>query len=76
MTYRDLYVKTRNMLKEASESAGSEALLLLSYALGQPKERVILRFNEVVEETLLKKVLDLVQMRLSGVPLQYIMRKF
>ncbi|AEH50404.1 peptide chain release factor N(5)-glutamine methyltransferase [Pseudothermotoga thermarum] len=75
MTYRDLYLKIRDILKKASESPGSEALLLLSHVINQSKEKLLAKFEEKVDEEIVEKALNLTTIRLMGIPLQYITRR-
>lgn len=75
MTLRELYSLSKKMLSGASDSPGTEALLVLSAVTGLTKERILLSFEEQIEDEFSKRVLDLVQLRRDGFPLQYITKK-
>ncbi len=75
MTYRDLYIRIRDMLKEASESANSEALLILSHACDKSKEKILVSFQEPVNDRIVEKAINLATLRSLGTPLQYLTGK-
>lgn len=75
MTFRDLYNLLKDLLSSASDSPGTEALLLLSTATGITKERVLLLFEDQVDERFSTRALELAKIRCDGFPLQYITKK-
>lgn len=75
MTFRELYKILKDMLGSASESSGTEALLLLSAATGMTKERILLSFEQEVKDSYSKQALEFARLRCSGFPLQYITGK-
>ncbi len=75
MTFREIYKSLRDLLRSASESAGTEALLLLSHVTGMTKERILLCFEDQIDDISSERILELARLRLSGFPLQYITKK-
>lgn len=75
MTFRELYKLLKDLLSSASESPGTEALLLLSFLTGMTKERILLSFEDQVDHQIVKRALELAKVRQTGFPLQYITRK-
>ncbi|MEJ5228546.1 MAG: peptide chain release factor N(5)-glutamine methyltransferase [Pseudothermotoga sp.] len=75
MTFRELYTTSKTLISNASDSSGTEALLLLSHVTQLTKERVLLHFDDPVEDDVIRKVLDLAQLRADGFPLQYLVGK-
>lgn len=75
MTFRELYKTVKALISNASDSSGTEALLLLSYVTQLTKERVLLHFDDPVENDVIRRVLDLARLRSDGFPLQYLVGK-
>ncbi|HEY8540786.1 MAG TPA: peptide chain release factor N(5)-glutamine methyltransferase [Pseudothermotoga sp.] len=75
MTVRELYILLKNLLSGASESPGTEALLILSTITGMTKERVLLSFENQIDDELSRQVIESANLRLNGFPLQYITKK-
>lgn len=75
MTFKELYNSLKDLLSSASESPGTEALLLLSTVTGVTKERILLLFENQVDEEFSRQVFELAKIRCDGFPLQYIIKK-
>ncbi|WP_232503751.1 peptide chain release factor N(5)-glutamine methyltransferase [Thermotoga profunda] len=65
----------KNILSSASESPGTEALLILSTITGMTKERILLSFENKIDDELSKQTLESATLRSNGFPLQYITKK-
>jgi len=72
MKLRELYTILKDVLKEASESPGSEALSILSKVTSQTRERLLMNFEEEISEKVCQVAISLAKKRASGYPLQYI----
>ncbi|MGE0032777.1 MAG: class I SAM-dependent methyltransferase, partial [Pseudothermotoga sp.] len=72
MKLRELYTILKDVLKEASESPGSEALSVLTKVTSQTRERLLMNFEEEVPEEVCQLAISLAKKRAGGYPLQYI----
>jgi len=72
MKLRELYTVLKDVLKEASESPGSEALSILSKVTSQTRERLLMNFEEEIDENVCQMAISLSKKRANGYPLQYI----
>ncbi len=73
LTYNDLYLRCRRMLREAGvEDCGLEARLLLCHALGCSKEELTARMKMYAGDAAAEKVRALTERRVAGEPAAYI----
>lgn len=75
MKLRELYTTIKYILKEASESSGSEALSILSKVTGRSREGLLMDFEEEVSKAQCQLAVSLARKRARGYPLQYITEK-
>ena len=75
MTIRVALKEGTKQLKEITEASWLDASLVLSYVLGCEKWYLTAHDNEVMDEQKLKEYFDLIEKRLRGVPVQYIIMK-
>ncbi|MEN3008720.1 peptide chain release factor N(5)-glutamine methyltransferase [Pseudothermotoga sp.] len=75
MKLKELYTAVRDILKSASDSPGSEALFLLSEVMVKTRERLLMDFEDEVEQRQVETALFLARKRAEGYPLQYITKK-
>ncbi len=74
MTYKELYLATKNSLKSNDVEAYSfEASQLIEYIYKLDKTSLVIHYNDNVDEGLLSDFNSCLNRRLNGEPLQYIM---
>lgn len=72
-TYNDLYINTRNVLREAGiEACQLEAKLIVSTASEKSMDRLLRDFNLYSSDKVESKVNELLERRLKGEPVAYI----
>lgn len=72
-TYNELYFQVRNELKQAGvEAFGQEARILLASACDKTEAQLMRDMNLYTSGELEKKVMDMLDRRLSGEPLAYV----
>lgn len=74
MTWFEIYKKSENILKdEYEETYKDELYAILKYCFGMDKIKLFMKKNEPVDDSLKKKIFDVIKLRMDHVPLQYIL---
>lgn len=77
MTYNELYRQTKQSFTQAGvESPAFDAMCLLQHCFGLDRAGLILHGNTQVEQQEAARLLTLVDRRVQGEPLQYILGKW
>lgn len=75
MTLGDVYREAISLFKDKISNSHLEAVLILSLALGKSKEYVLSHQDLEISEEELKRIKDLLDRRLSGIPYAYLKKE-
>lgn len=75
MTYREALTAGARRLENKADSPYLDSVLLLSFACGLTKEQIFERYPEEISNQVSEEFLGLIDRRLSGYPVSYILKK-